>query len=79
LKITIQYFAKLREERGCSSENYQTDSQTALELYYELQKKYNFTIPLESLKVAVNDDFSDWNTLLKDNDSIVFIQPVAGG
>jgi len=29
--------------------------------------------------VAINEDFSDWNTPLKDGDELVFIPPVAGG
>ncbi|MCH7516067.1 MAG: MoaD/ThiS family protein, partial [Bacteroidetes bacterium] len=33
----------------------------------------------EIIKVAVNDKFVPWNTVLKPNDTIVFIPPVAGG
>jgi len=31
------------------------------------------------LKVAVNEQFSDWSHLLRDGDTVVFIPPVAGG
>jgi molybdopterin converting factor small subunit len=31
------------------------------------------------LKVAVNDEFSDWAQTLADGDRVVFIPPVAGG
>lgn len=79
MKLNIQYFAKLREERGQSSEEIETFAKTTLDLYNELQKKYHFSLPHEILKVAVNEEFEDWQTQLKDNDTVVFIQPVAGG
>jgi molybdopterin converting factor small subunit len=31
------------------------------------------------LKVAVNDEFRDWDAVLADGDRVVFIPPVAGG
>ena len=31
------------------------------------------------LKVALNSEFSDWQTPLKHGDTVVFIPPVAGG
>jgi molybdopterin converting factor small subunit len=31
------------------------------------------------LKVAVNDEFRDWDTPLAAGDRVVFIPPVAGG
>jgi molybdopterin converting factor small subunit len=79
MKINIRYFAKLREERGCSSETIETGANSVLDLFKELQKSYNFSMNYDNLKVAVNDEFSGWETLLKDNDIVVFIQPVAGG
>ena len=78
-KIQIQYFALLREQRGAAQETLTTTAQTAKELYQELQNKYQFNISLELLKVAVNNEFQDWNTELRSNDTVVFIPPVAGG
>ena len=79
MKIKIQYFAQMREERGVSSEILTTDVKTAKELYSHLQKEYRFKLSMDLVKVAVNDEFVKWDTKLKDNDSIVFIPPVAGG
>jgi len=31
------------------------------------------------LRVAVNEEFSDWQRPLEDGDRVVFIPPVAGG
>jgi molybdopterin converting factor small subunit len=33
----------------------------------------------DSLKVAVNERFSDWQHALADGDTVVFVPPVAGG
>ena len=78
-KITINYFAKLRDERGLSSEVIETEANNSLDLYQILKEKYNLSLSIKSLKVAINDEFCDWNDELKDNDNIVFIPPVAGG
>jgi len=79
MKINITYFAILQDERGVSSEVLETPAQTPAEIYRLLKESYNFSLTQCRLKVAVNDDFADWDTLLKDGDNVVFIPPVAGG
>jgi len=78
-KITIQYYAILREQRGIDEEQIETAAQTACELYAELKEKYCFPLEQNSLKVAVNDEFSEWKTALNSGDAVVFIPPVSGG
>ncbi len=77
--IHIQYYALLREERKKSSEKVLTQAKTVEELYQELRAKYHFKLTTDVLKVAVNDEFADWNMKLKDKDTVIFIPPVAGG
>jgi molybdopterin converting factor subunit 1 len=77
--IKIQYFAVLRELRGCSEESVQTVASTAVELYRELQAEHGFQLDPDALRLAVNDELRDWDTPLNDNDSVVFIPPIAGG
>lgn len=79
INICIHYYASLREKRKRSSEKLLTTSRTPKELYQELQAKHHFSLNQKILKVAVNDAFADWNTSLKNNDTVVFIPPVAGG
>ncbi len=79
MKINVQYFAKLREERGLSNETLNSEAKTALELFNEIKEKYHFSMSHENLRVAVNEEFCEWDSTLKDNDMIVFIPPVAGG
>ena len=79
MKIIVKYFALLREERGLSEEILELESTTAESLYLSLQKKYHFKLSAEIVKVAINNQFSSWDTVLNDKDSVVFIPPVAGG
>jgi molybdopterin synthase sulfur carrier subunit len=78
-QVRIQYFAVLREQRGLSLETVTTSARTLRQLYEELKKKHGFGLPCERLRVAVNDQFQNWDDSLWDNSKIVLIPPVAGG
>ena len=77
-RIRIEYFAILRELVGKSDEEVQTEACTAGELFDEIAIRYTFP-QMEQMKVAINEEFGDWDTVLSEGDSIVFIPPVAGG
>ncbi len=77
-RVKIEYFAILREHVGKSVEEVQTEAGTAQELFDELAERYAFP-QMNSMKVAINEEFSDWSAVLVDGDSIAFIPPVAGG
>lgn len=76
--INIEYFAVLRERTGMAGEAVATAADTPQQLFVELTQRHGFP-PLESMKVAINDEFGDMQTALQDGDSVVFIPPVAGG
>jgi len=77
--VIVQYFAILRERSGRSEETIGTEAGTPAELYTALEERYHFGLPAGAIKVAVNDDFADWDVSLSDGDRVVFIPPVAGG
>ncbi len=77
--LTVQYYALLREQAGRRQEALQSCAPTPRELYAELAARYPFSLAPEMLRVAVNAEFADWSTPLKDGDAVVFIPPVAGG
>jgi molybdopterin-guanine dinucleotide biosynthesis protein A len=77
--IHVRYYAALRDERGCASEEIQTAARSPLELFQELRARHGLSLSRESLRVAVNDEFGDWSELLADGDGVAFIPPVAGG
>jgi molybdopterin-guanine dinucleotide biosynthesis protein A len=77
--LTVQYYALLREQAGRREEPLTSSAATARELYAELAARYPFSLTPEVLRVAINAEFAEWSTLLKDGDAVVFIPPVAGG
>ena len=77
-KVRIEYFAILREHAGQRVEEINTDARTAAELFDELSRRYQFP-ETGHFKVAINDEFADWDAALAEGDSVVFIPPVAGG
>ena len=76
--IHIEYFAILREHVGRGTEDVDTDAGTAADLFKELNSRYRFP-EIGRLKVAINDEFGEWDAVLADGDCVVFIPPVAGG
>ena len=78
-RLRVRYFAVLREQAGRSTEELETQASTPRELYEELCRRRGLTLSPEFLRVAVNDEFGDWRSLLADGDTVVFLPPVAGG
>ena len=78
-RITVQYYALLREQAGRREEALVTVARTASELYAELAGRHPFSLDTAVLRVAINGEFGDWTAPLADGDSVVFIPPVAGG
>jgi len=78
-RVTVQYFAVLRERRGMSEEDVWTSAQTAAEIYDELDARHGFDLDRERLKLVVNEEFAEWSQPIDEGDTIVFIPPVAGG
>ena len=79
MKVTIKYFAAMRECCEKSEETLQTDAKTPQQLFEQICTLYPITLAIDSLKVAVNESYVDFDTLLSDGDTVVFIPPVAGG
>jgi molybdopterin converting factor subunit 1 len=79
MKLQLQYFALLREQRGLSAETVETAATTPDALYTELRAKRGFTLPGDRVRAAVNGAFVAADAALKDGDTVVFIPPVAGG
>ncbi len=68
INIKIQYFAALREITGCACET----------VYQQLNNQYD--LPTQKrLKIAINDCFCSWESVLTSDDTLVFIPPVTGG
>jgi len=78
-QITVRYYALLRDQAKRRDEAIETHAGSPKELYEELKRRYGFTLSSDMLRVAVNDEFGVWDQPLNENDTVVFIPPVAGG
>ncbi|HLF17844.1 MAG TPA: MoaD/ThiS family protein [Candidatus Omnitrophota bacterium] len=77
--VSLYYYSIFREQSGAREESFETNVSTVSELFEELKAKYKFSLSNHQVKVAVNDEFCDWQTPVCTKDKIVFIPPVAGG
>ena len=78
-KISVRYFALLREQRGLVLETLATAAATPRDLYEELRARHGFTLPADRVRAAINGEFADSTAALRDGDEVVFVPPVAGG
>ena len=79
IMVTARYFAVFREQVGAEAESWTVEPCTAGELFARAAAKYRFLDGAARCKVAVNDELANWNTVLKDGDTVLFFPPVAGG
>ena len=77
--ITVRYFALFREQAGVEEETLTLDVETAADVFEQTKSRHGSQEPSGHCKVAINDEFGDWDARLTDGDSVVFIPPVAGG
>lgn len=78
-KITINYFAILRDHAGKNSETLETSCANYRELYSKLKEQYDFSLSECMIQVAVNDEFTTLEAPIVSGAKVVFIPPVAGG
>ncbi len=77
--IKVRYFAALQEQAKLGEETMTTDLKTYSELYQSLVIRYGFSIPLNQIQVAVDNQFTSLSELITDQAQVVFIPPVSGG
>ena len=77
--LTVQYFALFRELAGRSEEQLTTTATDIQALFVELRERHPDLQRFEQMKVAVNDEMADWQTVLSDGDAVLLFPPVAGG
>lgn len=77
-RVTVLYFASLRDAAGCDSERIEHTGDLAA-LYRALHVRYGFALPIERVRVAMDGEFADWHDDLCEGAEIAFIPPVSGG
>ena len=81
MHIQILYFAYFRERIGLSEESLDIDSEATIQqLIEELGRKHQCIDAMQGkFRVARNQEFASFDTVLSDGDEIALIPPVAGG
>jgi molybdopterin converting factor subunit 1 len=79
LKIKVRYFALFREQTGCAAETVDWPGGTAAELFQTMAGNHDALKMEAAALVAVNDEMTGWESVLKDGDEVLFFPPVAGG
>ena len=83
MKIKFLYFAWLRERIGKSSEVIETEAKTVEQLIKDLRSKeerYDFAFSdLSSVRVALDQTLSTFDSSLKNVNEVAFFPPMTGG
>ena len=83
MTLTILYFAWLRERIGLPRETVETDAATVADLVEELrarEERYAFTFAdLKAVRVALDQDLSDFDAPLAGVREVAFFPPMTGG
>lgn len=83
MKISVRYFALLRERAGCDAEDVVwADAQPTvgrLRAHLAERRPGLAALRAEAVLVAVNREYAGPQTPLKDGDEVAFLPPVTGG
>lgn len=77
--IHLEYVAMFREKIGSRGEVLSTLAIDVKDLYEELTARYALPWPKRSIRPAINDRITGWETALQDNDRVLFLPPSSGG
>ncbi len=78
-RVTVLYFASLRDAAGVASELVDSGDGDLRALYETLRARHGFALPVDRLRVAVNGAFARWDEMLRPGTEVAFIPPVSGG
>lgn len=77
MSIRVRYFASLKESIGRSEEVVEgVGNLTARELWTVCIAD---KVPSDNVLVAINMNYAEWDSVVKDGDEIAFFPPVTGG
>lgn len=79
VRVTIDYYAILRERTGVASETVATSAPDLAALWEDVRVRHALPFQRASFAAARNDDFAPWDAPLADGDRVAFLPPVSGG
>lgn len=77
--IHLEYVAMFREKIGAGKEAVSTHAADVTSLYDELAERHGLPWSKQSIRPAVNDRITGWETALADHDRVLFLPPSSGG
>jgi len=78
MKVTIKYFASLRELMGESSRIINIDEKSSVDDIWQLLKDSK-QVEFDNVMATVNMEYVKNNKVLKEGDEVAFFPPVTGG
>jgi molybdopterin synthase sulfur carrier subunit len=83
MKLDVMYFAWVRERIGVPRETVETEAATVADLVRELsarEDRYELAFSdLEALRVAVDQDLTDFDASITGAREVAFFPPMTGG
>ena len=78
-RVTVLYFASLRDVAGVAGETFDTEAPDLRALYDRTACAAQLPLEADRLRVAVDGEFARWDDAPRDGSEIAFIPPVCGG
>ena len=81
IAVRARLFARLREQAGTDSENVELPAGSNVSDVYDALKRLRpgLVADRNAVRVALNQEFVDWDSGVADGDEVAFIPPVSGG
>ena len=81
MRVTILYFAHLADRTGTREETREVPKGATASVVRDLVVKAHAKLgdALKSCRIAVDEEFVDAGTILRDGQTVAFIPPVSGG
>ena len=81
IAVRVRLFARLREQAGLETEALEVaPGSTLADVYESLRRKHSALEPdRDSVRGAINQEFSNWDVTVSQGDEVAFIPPVSGG
>ena len=81
IAVRARLFARLREQAGTDIENVELPAGSTVGDVYDAIRKLHPGLQADqnAVRVALNQEFTDWDSKVADGDEVAFIPPVSGG
>ncbi|WP_456464027.1 molybdopterin converting factor subunit 1 [Persephonella sp.] len=81
MKVKVLYFSSIKDKLKKSVEFFEIKEGSKVhDLIKEIQNKYpDLSENLKNIMIAVNEEYADMQTKLKNGDTVALIPPVSGG